>query len=220
MRSPRPPPSRTPAIHLFHRIHPYPQIRDHPSFGRVHASDPDQGGVPRIQPAGSRCEPSHPGERLGTAAEERSHRHPVQVAGGGGFRGVRIRVGIHPQESETLLQRVAPRAMYASGHPGNRAERDRMIATEHHRKPALFPMTAHLAREMFNNTDDLPEIAGVRCARSGQRLGKRRLDVPGIQHLIAEAGETRRDPRPPYRRGSHVHSPAACSQIQRAHLSD
>ena len=138
-------------------------------------------------------------------AESRSERHPVNVPAGAGLGRVDVRVGVDPEHSARAVN---------GGHATERAERNRVVATEHQRQRAPRRRLGHARGDELARVVDLREKARPLVTESG-RLGDGRLDVSLVAHDITKTHEALLETCVPDRGRPHVDTAAALAQVER-----
>ena len=138
----------------------------------------------------------------------------MDVARGGGLRGVEVAVGVDIEDAEALSGLLRPGA-----HAGEGAEGDGVVAAEDERESALRRGGLDLAREGRAGVPDGRQVLRARIALLDVFL---RLDRHGgleARGVVAERFEALADAGEADGRGPHVGAVAAGPEVER-HFKD
>ena len=188
-----------PAVDLFHGEYPHAEFRNHPGFGLIHAPRADDGRVGGIETRGAPREPTHANERIGAPAEQGRKRHSVQVAARRRLGGVRIGVGVDPEQAETFgAPSSAGCRIAATRHSGNGANRHRVVTPQDHGQQSATPDLANSPGQITQHPRHRIEITGLEISGI-EGLGDGSLEISGVLHAVSEPPEPSRQPCPPHR---------------------
>ncbi len=167
-------------------------------------------------PTSAAREPSTIGEKPARFTSEGAPRPSTAASGipwmfpvGLVSAGVRVGVGVEPDEAELLLPPVeVPRE------PGDRPHRHGVVAAEHH---GGRPRLERLRHAVAQRLADLEDLLQVLEARVPGPLGLPDLDaqVAPVVHLVAELDDLRVHLRHAEGGGAHVDAAAAGAEVER-----
>ena len=141
-------------------------------------------------------------------AEHGGERHAVDVAGGARLRGVRVGVGVEPDEAELLLAPVeVPREAR------DRAHGDGVVAPEHDRRRSRLERLAHAVAQALADLEDLLQVLEARVARGPASPGSSRAGRRG-RPPRSRGARSRVHLRHAERRGAHVDAAAAGAEVE------
>jgi hypothetical protein len=187
---------------VAHREDGRVEITEQAAFAVVERADADERHAARVD-GGDREAGAL--ERWAAQPHRCGQHHPVNVPGGARLGSVQIAVGVDPQHTAGLR---------AVDETAERAERDRMVAAEDERHPPFVPRSSDLFGDPFAGTQDLAEVA--RPSVTDRRgLRDRGLHVPQIGAVAPQLTDPRLQLRIADRRGAHVHTPPAGTEIER-----
>ncbi len=86
------------SVDVLHREYRDSELFQHSSFAFIDAPHADQCGMRRIEPRFLRTKAADLDELFGPPSQHHRQRHPVDITGGRGFRGVCVTVSIEPKK--------------------------------------------------------------------------------------------------------------------------
>ena len=189
----------TVAVDVAHREHLHPEPPDQFSLRRVERAHTDE-----CDPLERRRRPGLAREHVAGGAERGGERHPVHVAGGRALGQVEIAVRVDPQHSA--------RAVHVR-HPAERADRDRVVATQHERHEPAATRVPDERCDALARAHDRLEVARPRIPDL-RRLGKARVHVAPVDAVAAETRDPLLKACVPDRGGTHVDAAAARAEVE------
>ena len=171
----------------------------------VHVADADER---RPRAVHHRREAGQVHERGRAEAEHGGERHAVDVAGGARLGGVRVGVGVEPDEAELLLPPVE-----VPGEAGDRPHRHRVVAAEHDRRRSRLERLAHAVAQRLADLEDLLQVLEARVAGPWVS-GIFTCRSPQSSTSWPSCGDLRVHLRHAERGGAHVDAAAAGAEVE------
>ena len=190
------------AVDLAHREDADARLSEQaalPVVERPNSEQRNPSGIDRRQWPHAALEP------LVRKPERGGKRHSVNVPARARLRRVDVGVGVDPEHP--------PGAANLRKTP-ERPERDRVIAAEDERDRAGLDLLDDLRRDALARRLDLRKEAGSLVVDS-RRLRDRRLDVPVVANVVAQAQEAFLEPRVADRGRPHVDSAPPLPEVER-----